>query len=432
MYLIYNVLGIIIVAALIPVILFRLQEQGFIERVRQSFGFVPKEVLDKVAEKDCIWLHAASVGEIVATSPIVKEIRKEFPDRTILVSVVTTTGYEMAKRIIPEAQAIMYFPLDLPGLPDSVLKKIKPRVFMPVETELWPNFLAAARSMGVLVMMVNGRISDKSAVRYHYLRGILKDMVNSVHRFCMQSKLDAEYIINLGADPERVTVTGNTKFDQTYTYISPEEKKVLAEELTAHCHHPVFLAGSTHKGEEEIILKVAGELKTRYPKMLTMIAPRDIQRTDEIMKIAKSYGLTCRRRTELRDNAALRQESYDVIILDTIGELGKAYSLGDIIFVGGSLVALGGHNVLEPAAHGKPIIVGPHMFNFKESYALFTKRGACATAHNDEELKNIIENMLNNHRYREKMAEASLAIINENQGAAKKSVEYLKQLLKIC
>lgn len=224
MQLLYNIAGIIIVILIIPMFMVRaVREKGFVERIRQSLGFFPEHTLDKVEKKDCIWVHAASVGEIVATSPLIKEFRREFPKSPILVSVVTTSGYEMANRIIKDADAIIYFPLDLPWLAGHVLRRIRPRVFLPVETELWPNFLRTARKIHVPVMMVNGRISDKSVKQYKHLHGLLRDMIGTVKLFAMQSPIDAEYIMRLGAPKELVTVTGNTKFDQTYTDVSPEE-----------------------------------------------------------------------------------------------------------------------------------------------------------------------------------------------------------------
>ena len=232
MQLLYNIAGIIIVILIIPMFMVRaVREKGFVERIRQSLGFFPEHTLDKVEKKDCIWVHAASVGEIVATSPLIKEFRREFPKSPILVSVVTTSGYEMANRIIKDADAIIYFPLDLPWLAGHVLRRIRPRVFLPVETELWPNFLRTARKIHVPVMMVNGRISDKSVKQYKHLHGLLRDMIGTVKLFAMQSPIDAEYIMRLGAPKELVTVTGNTKFDQTYTDVSPEEKQRIIEEM---------------------------------------------------------------------------------------------------------------------------------------------------------------------------------------------------------
>ncbi len=424
----YDILTIFLVIAAIPVFVFRLfREEGFGQRLRQSFGFLPAEELAPVADKQCIWLHAASVGEIVATSPIVKEIRRELPGIPVLISVVTASGYAMAKRIITEADSIIFFPLDLPWLSRRVIARIKPRIFLPVETELWPNFLYAARAHGLPVVMVNGRISDKSVIRYRYLRSILQDMLDTVGRFCMQSMIDAQYIIRLGAAPRRVFVTGNTKFDQTYTDVSETDKESLIRELGFADRQPILVAGSTHRGEEELLYAALKRVREVHPQSGLVIAPREILRADELIALAAKAGLRAVRRTGV-DKA---EAGYDVVVLDTIGELGKIYSVGEIIFVGGSLVAQGGHNILEPAAHGKPIVVGPNMFNFKDSYALFSSHGACDTVYDGAELGEKLLYILGNDQVRKEMGEKALIIIRENRGAARKSVQHIKHVLNI-
>ncbi|MDR3561820.1 MAG: 3-deoxy-D-manno-octulosonic acid transferase [Negativicutes bacterium] len=424
----YNILTIFLVLAAIPVFIYRLfREDGFGQRLRQSFGFLPAEVLAPVAGKECIWLHAASVGEIVATSPIVKEIRRELPGIPILISVVTANGYAMAKRIISEADSVIFFPLDLPWLSRSVIARIKPRIFMLVETELWPNFLYSAREFAIPVVMVNGRISDKSVNRYRYLRSILQDMLATVGRFCMQSMIDAQYIIRLGAAPRRVFVTGNTKFDQTYTDVSDTEKEALVCELGFGSRWPILIAGSTHPGEEELVYAALNRVREVYPEACLLLAPREILRAAELTDLAAKFGLRAVRRTAADKATA----GYDVVVLDTIGELGQIYSIGEIIFIGGSLVSHGGHNILEPAAHGKPIVVGPNMFNFKDTYALFSGRGACDTVYDGAELGEKLLYILGNDQVRAEMGAKAQAIISENRGAAQKSVQHLKQILGV-
>ena len=211
MRLLYNVAAVLVVILMIPAFCLRaIREKGFVNRIKQQLGFLPKHALDKVARKNCIWVHAASVGEIVAASPLIKEFRREFPNTPILVSVFTNSGYEMANRIIKDADSIIHFPFDLPWLSAHLLYKVRPRVFMPVETELWPNFLQAAKKLDIPVMMVNGRISEKSVSRYRYLHSIWYDMLDTIKYFAMQSSVDAENILRLGASKDLVTVTGTT------------------------------------------------------------------------------------------------------------------------------------------------------------------------------------------------------------------------------
>lgn len=428
MHVLYNILAILLVVLATPAFIMRLiREKGFGQRLAQSFGFLPIEDMRPVAEKKCIWLHAASVGEIVAASPIIKEIRRTFPDKPVLVSVVTATGYAMAKRIITDADSIIFFPLDLPLISYGVVKRIRPSVFLMVETELWPNFLKAMAHFSIPVMMVNGRISDKSVERYRYLGSVLKGMLDTVDKFCMQSTIDAEYVIRLGADPERVVVTGNTKFDQNYTNVTSSEQSVLFEQMGFKENFPVLVAGSTHKGEEEIVLTALKKIQEGFPNIKLVIAPRDIMRVDELISLASSFGFVALRRTEL---LRTHRDDHDIVLLDTIGELCKIYSVGTIVYVGGSLVAHGGHNILEPAAHGKPILVGPHMFNFKDTYALFSKREACMTVTDEATLTEKITYILDHEEIRLQMSRETLAIIEENGGAARNSMIYLRELLQ--
>ena len=432
MYLIYNLLLIVVfILFVLPYYTYRLfTEKGFSRRFRQSLGRVHNKEIEKVMRKDCIWIHGASVGEIVATSPLVKQIRQEMPDRPILVSAFTVGGYNMAKQIIPEADAIIFFPLDLPFVAESMVKRIHPGIFMPVETELWPNFLRAIRERHIPVMMVNGRISEKSVKTYRYLYGIWDDMLSTVSRFCMQSSIDADYIYSLGADKNKIFVTGNTKFDQTYAEVTPEDYTRYKEELALNNCYPIIMAGSTHPGEEKALFDAFKKVREKYADARLVIAPRKVNRADEISKLASSYGFETGYRSKMLENPSLRKE-YPVVLLDTIGELGRIYAVGDVVFVGGSLCKTGGHNVLEPAAHAKPIIVGPNMQNFKDSYSLLSKVGACKMVNNVAELANEMLDIIGNDERREKMGAASLQVIKENRGADIRSIHYLKELLDL-
>ncbi|HWR05912.1 3-deoxy-D-manno-octulosonic acid transferase [Sporomusa sp.] len=431
MYFIYNILAVLLVILALPVFAVRsIHEKGFAERLKQSLGWLPEATMLQLAGKDVIWLHAASVGEIVAASPIVKEIRHELPGIPILVSVVTAAGHAMAKRIIPEADGIIFFPLDLPFLSRAVITKIRPRVFLLVETELWPNFLKAARDLNIPVMMVNGRISEKSLGRYCYFRSVLKDMLNTIVKFCMQSTIDAQYITRLGADVERVVVTGNTKFDQSYTKLDAAEKAALYQAVGLRNPGSVIVAGSTHKGEEELLFAAFNQIVAEFPDTQFIVAPRDILRAGEIAELASRYKFTSVRRTKLAEGESLDLTNINMIIIDTIGELGKIYGVADIVYIGGSLVPRGGHNILEPAAHGKPILIGPHMFNFKDTYALLSERGACVTVKDSASVAETILGLLKNPAEARRMGNEALTIIKENQGASRKSAVHLKEVLQ--
>ena len=427
MQLLYNLAAILVVILIIPVFMIRsIRERGFVERIKQSFGFFPKGALDAVAKKNCIWVHAASVGEIVATSPLIKEFRREFPKSPILVSVVTTSGYEMANRIIKDADSIIYFPLDLPFVSAHVFRKIFPRVFLNVETELWPNFLKAARENHVPVMMVNGRISEKSVKRYKYMFSILNDMIGTVKLFAMASSVDAGYVKQLGAPENLVTVTGNTKFDQTYTDVTDEQRAKILSDMGLTDATEIFLAGSTHRGEENFVLKAFKAIRENHPKARLVIAPRELLRTREVVALCKAAGFTVGTRTELQKRPPKNE---DIIILDTIGELGQVYSVGDVIYVGGSLVSHGGHNILEPAAHGKAIIVGHHMENFKDLHALFKNRNACVTVNDADELAAQVKKLFDEPGERRRLEQETISIVHENRGASRKSAVLLRKML---
>lgn len=432
MYIIYNLLTLVaFFFFVLPYYLYRIvTEKGFTTRFRQSLGHVHDDEIARVMQKDCIWIHGASVGEIVATSPLVKQIRKEMPDRPVLVSAFTVGGYNMAKQIIPEADAIIYFPLDLPFVSESLVKRIHPGIFMPVETELWPNFLRAIRERHIPVMMVNGRISEKSVKNYRYLYGIWDDMLKTVSRFCMQSSIDADYIAHLGADKRKIFVTGNTKFDQTYAEVTPEDLAKYRLELGLGESFPVIVAGSTHPSEEKALLEAFKAVRAKYSDARLVIAPRKTTRADEIARLASDYGYETGYRSKLLEENGKRK-AYPVLLIDTIGELGRIYAVGDVVYVGGSLSRHGGHNVLEPAAHAKPILVGPNMQNFKDSYSLLSKVGACKMINNVTELTSEMLDIIGNDERRAKMGAASLQVIKENRGADVRSIKYLKELLDL-
>ena len=431
MYIIYNILIILVfIFVALPYFLYRLVvEKGFGHRFRQNMGLVRRGEIAPVADTNCIWLHGASVGEMVAISPLVKEIKNLMPERKILVSAVTVGGYDMARQIMPEADAIINFPLDLPFVASSMVSRIRPGIFIMVETELWPNFLRAIRERNIPAMMMNGRISEKSAKSYRYLSSLLRDMLNTINLFCMQSSIDAKYITQLGADPKKIIVTGNTKFDQTYAEVSPEDLATYKTELgLGEDAWPVIVAGSTHRTEEEAVLTSFTAVRKKYPHARLIIAPRKLNRIEEIKKVNAKFGYEMGFRSKLKEMEGKRPE-FPVLMLDTIGELGRIYAIGDIVFVGGSLVRYGGHNVLEPAAHAKPILVGPSMEDFKDSYSLLSKAGACRMVSDADGLAEAFLEIAGDDNLRKRMGEASIQIIRENRGAALKTIHYLTDLL---
>lgn len=431
MDLLYNILMLTAAVVGLPFFAFRfIRERRFRERLRQNLGFFPADTLTRVVGRSPVWFQAASVGEVVAASSIIREFKRQLPDVPVLISSGTISGYDMAQRIIPEADAVIFYPPDLPGMPDRIVGKILPRAYVPVETELWPNFIRSARQRSIPVIMVNGRIGERSVEHYRQMRRMFTKMLDTVVRFCMQSTVDAQYVIQLGADPHKVIVTGNTKYDQNYSQVTTEEKKALRQELGLLENLPVLIAGSTHRGEEEILLEVLRQIQGKYPIVKMILAPRDVPRSGGIVELVRRAGVVAELRSKMSSLTAEQRAEVQVVVLDSIGELGRFYSLADLVFVGGSLVTHGGHNILEPAAQGKPILVGPHMFNFRDTYALFSKRNACVTVLDGQELAQKILELLQNKQTAEQMGREAAQIVAENQGAAVRTVEHLRQIIE--
>ena len=431
MDLLYNILMLTAAVVGLPFFAFRfIRERRFRERLRQNLGFFPADTLTRVVGRSPVWFQAASVGEVVAASSIIREFKRQLPDIPVLISSGTISGYDMAQRIIPEADAVIFYPPDLPGMPDRIVGKILPRAYVPVETELWPNFIRSARKRSIPVIMVNGRIGERSVEHYRQMRRMFTKMLDTVVRFCMQSTVDAQYVIQLGADPHKVIVTGNTKYDQNYSQVTTEEKKALRQELGLLENVPLLIAGSTHRGEEEILLEVLHQIQGRYPIVKMILAPRDVPRSGGIVELVRRAGFVAELRSQMSSLTAEQRAEVRVVVLDSIGELGRFYSLADLVFVGGSLVSHGGHNILEPAAQGKPILVGPHMFNFRDTYALFSKRNACMTVLDGQELAQKILDLLQDKQAAEQMGREAAEIVAENQGAAVRTVEHLRQIIE--
>ena len=422
---IYNFLVVLAVIVMLPKFIKRLlKEPGFKERFKQSFGFIPAAELAKVSQKKCVWIHAASVGEVVAASPIVRETRKRFPNRPIFFTVITATGYEMANRIITEADAITFLPLDLFWLSKRLVYQIQPAIFVNIETELWPNLLYYLKQQNIPAIMVNGRISEKSRRQYRWIKAFMKQTLLAIQKFCMQSTVDAQNIIEVGADPQLVLVTGNTKYEQSYTKIDLALKTEMLAELRIASARPIFIAGSSYEGEDEALIKAFVEIKAQHSLAVMIIAPRKIARADAIAELAGSLGVATIKRTLITN-----QRRADVIILDTIGELGQLYGIADFVFVGGSLIKRGGHNILEPAAHGKPIVIGPNMFNFKEIYAMMSANDACITVTDEKELTDTLLRLANDEQLCEKYSRNALKVIEKNSGAVGRSLDEIAKLL---
>jgi 3-deoxy-D-manno-octulosonic-acid transferase len=360
------------------------------------------------------WIHAVSVGEAAAAIPLMQAISHRWPEMSIVMTTVTATG---ARIVVERAGGLAihrYFPIDLPGPVRRALEAVRPRFFIGLETELWPNFLRALATRGIPTMVANGRISDRSFRRYRPVKRLMKRMLSRITVFAMQSEEDARRIIALGAPPERVVVTGNLKVD-----LSPgpgQRDPIWQTMLRPDGDRLVLVAGSTHPGEEEAVLDAYRILRQRFEQLALVLAPRHPERGAEVAQKVRDRGLPVVRRTAFGDGAN-GHDRPAVIVLDTVGELADLYGLADVVFVGGSLVPTGGHNMLEPAQRRKPVLFGPHTENFRDAAELLRAAGAAVVVRDAHELAREAERLLKDPALRQTMGEAGYAAVASRQGA---------------
>ena len=413
------VLGLAMLAYLPVFLVRRLRGSGYERSLAQRFGRYGGEL---PAEPRC-WIHAVSVGEAATAVPLVEAIERRWPELAVVMTTVTPTGARMVADRLNGKVTHRYFPLDLPGPVRRALAAVKPRFFIGMETELWPNFLRALERRGVPAMIANGRISDRSFRRYHRVRFLTSRMLRDISVFAMQSQEDARRIIALGALPERVVVTGNLKTD-----LAPPEaggEAVWQRLLGLGEGELVWIAGSTHRGEEAAVLDAFKRLRVRFPTLALLLAPRHPERVAEVERLAADAGLSTVRRSELpRDRAR-----HAVVILDTVGELAQIYRVATVVFVGGSLVPTGGHNMLEPALLRKPVLFGPHTSNFRESAELLLGAGGAVLVADQSQLEARIAELLADPDLRRGMGEAALQAIVSRQGAVKQTIELVERYL---
>jgi 3-deoxy-D-manno-octulosonic-acid transferase len=417
MYIIYNLLLIITIVLSLPVILFKLiTVPKYRGGMTQKLGRLRKSVMKAVTGSRPIWVHAVSVGEVMAAHPLIRELKKKYPHRKLILSTVTVTGNFTARRRVPEADAVFYFPFDFPWIVRRVIQGINPQIVLVAETELWPNFFRELKRAGIPSAVINGRISPNSHRNYRKFKVFFRQVFDNVTLFCMQSEADAVRIRDIGADPEKVMVTGNLKFDQKLP-------KNTSAPVSIPSGKKVITAGSTHRGEEAALLEVFKRLREKFPELLLILAPRHPERFDEVEGLINKAGYDCQRRTKLKGIVK------DVLLLDTIGELRSFYSLCDIAFIGGSLVKVGGHNLLEPAAMKKPVIFSRYMFNFKEISEALLSAGGGVMVKDKAELYVQIDNLLSDKELARTMGERAFSVIEMNSGAARKTIDAVGRLI---
>jgi 3-deoxy-D-manno-octulosonic-acid transferase len=436
MYLLYSLLLTVGLIALVPRFLYDALRHGkYIEGLRQRLGQLSR--LDGDG-RPVIWLHCVSVGETQAARPLVAALLKEFPSHSLVVSTITLTGQRVAREAFNEAaSAVFYFPFDWAWSVRRSLRAINPSVVLIMETELWPNFLRESRRMGIPVALINGRLSEGSFRRYRILGRFISRIVGNLSLALMQSEADAGRILALGLAAERVTVSGNVKFDAGASVDEEELSRELAVRFHFGNERPLIVAASTHAPEESIILEAFKRLRATggaASAARLLIAPRHPERFAETASLLDSSGLAWTRRSSM---AHERDASCDVILLDTIGELRAVYSLASLVFVGGSIARTGGHNVLEPSAFGACVLTGAHTFNFTAIMKAMLEADALMQLPDlsEEEapshLARVLGELLAEDERRLAMGERARAVVAQNRGATERTIKLLRPLLTL-
>ena len=428
MYLLYSVATVIVLVALSPYFLYQaLRHNKYIGSFKQRLGYLP--VSFNLDGDPSIWVHAVSVGEVLAARPVIAELRKRYPALRLFLSTTTRTGQELARRTISDADDVFYFPFDWGWTVRRTLAVVNPRLFLMVETEIWPNLLRECRRRGVRTVVVNGRISHRSFPRYRIVRPLFRRVLNDIDRFCVQGEETARRLIALGADPGRIVITGSLKFDSLETALRPGRgRERVLRFFRVAANRPVLVAGSTQRGEEDAVVRAFNRFRSTVAGAgaLLVVAARHPERFDEVERLCRQEGLATVRRSLLPIDAEPRA---DAVILDTIGELAPLYQIATAVFVGGSLVPAGGHNILEPAAYGKPIVFGPHMENFAEIAEAFLSHGAAWQVRSDRELEQAIVTLMGDPVRRASMGAAARALVDANRGARDKTLAVIDALL---
>jgi 3-deoxy-D-manno-octulosonic-acid transferase len=432
MYFIYSLLLGLAFLVLLPRFLFDAFRKGkYVAGFRERLGSLSPIPNDG---RPVVWIHCVSVGEAQAARPLVKGIRKRFPNHLIAISTTTLTGQNLAREVFNhDAARVFYFPFDWRWVVRRTLKAVNPTIVLVMETELWPGFLRECKQQQIPVAIVNGRLSEQSFRRYRLIKIFMKRVLSSLSLAIMQTEADANRLRALGMHQGKTFVSGNLKFDAGTMRANDSLAKEFRERFHLTEEFPLILAASTHASEEVLILNsfrqviLRGEWKPRL-----MIAPRHPERFAEVADLLKASGLDWVRRTALPDP---RDRQAEIVLLDSIGELNSIYSLASIVFVGGSIAKSGGHNILEPAAVGAPVIVGPHTYNFQSIVETFVKAGAIVQLQPMSDsaaivaLTGVISELLANSPRRLEIGALARSLVNENQGATECTLESISSLL---
>jgi 3-deoxy-D-manno-octulosonic-acid transferase len=415
--------------AVSPILLYRVIRHG---RYRSGWGQRFGKLDRRDPQKKCIWLHAVSVGEVNAAQTLIAEIEKQFPDFEIVISTTTDTGFAQAGKLFGTRLQVFYFPFDLSWVVRRAFERVRPSVCLLMELEVWPNFIFAAHARDIPVVVLNGRISDKSFSRYSKIKSVTRTFFGKIDMVLAQTQEYAQRFRELGCPADRVMVTSSLKYDTAQVADRVPSAETLAEQLNL-AGAKLWVAGGTGNDEEKIILDVHKSLlqEEEFHGLRLAIVPRKPERFEEVAQLIEQAGFPLVRYSRLKESGARAKADGEAVILgDTMGDLRKFYSLASMIFVGRSLVPMGGSDMMEAAALGKCTLFGPHTFNFRQTVdALLTGQGAIRVVDKDDLLKTM-KQCLSEPDYASRIARSGQAVIKQNQGATARTMDVLRKLLK--
>lgn len=427
MYILYNIILFVSILVIAPYFLFKVIFAGkYRKSIIQKLGGRQAKIIARLNNGPRVWIHAVSVGEVTAAAPIVASLKKKRPEAQIIFSTSTETGQEMAHKFIKDAAIFIYFPLDIPAVARKVINMVGPDVFVLVETELWPNFLRIGRENGIKNIMVNGRISPRSYRLYRKTAFFWTRVLRELDFAGMISDVDAARLKNIGMNSVKVSVLGNAKYDGLASMVSPALQQDISRRLNIRENERFFVAGSTHPGEDEIVIHVYKKLLERYSDFNLIIVPRHIERTRDIIRLLTEANLSDIVTLSEINNGKQRNHER-IILIDVIGELFKVYSLASVVYCGGSLVPKGGQNILEAAAWGKVIFYGPSMEDFSAEKDLLEAAGCGMTIKNGTELLQGIMKMLENPEELKRRGEKGKEVVQANVGASARYADLISK-----
>ncbi|MAL99562.1 MAG: 3-deoxy-D-manno-octulosonic acid transferase [Alteromonadaceae bacterium] len=405
----------LLICLALPFVLFKLWWRSRHDPVlrqhwRERLGYV------RCSSQPVLWIHAVSVGETIAAAPLVKALRARHPQACILVTAMTHTGRERAQALFGDSVDYAYVPYDYPGAIARFLERVRPRVLIVMETELWPNIITRTKAAGTPVIVANARLSERSARGYRRVSWLSRALFAQLDWVAAQAEADARRFIDVGARPDAVAVTGSVKFDITVSETVRQQSRALRTQLGET--RPVWIAASTHEGEDELLLRVHHAVLQRWPEALLILVPRHPERFRSVARLVKEEGYSLARRS--REDSACTAQVY---LGDTMGELLMLFGVADAAFIGGSLITRGGHNPLEAAAWGIPVLTGPHVFNFIDVFERLDEGGGLVRIASSKELEQHLVKLLGDRRYRETIGTNGAAVLEANQGALQRLLQ---------